>query len=73
MVPSEKELVGKLKALGELNRYFAAVTPGKKPANLPVYFHVLNQQKIRKNHNMGRLSVMCRVKKTENSFSRYES
>ena len=27
LVPSEKGLVGKLKDLGELNRYFAAVTP----------------------------------------------
>lgn len=35
-VPSEKELVGKLKDLGELNRYFAAVTPEEAPkfANL---------------------------------------
>lgn len=59
--------MGKLKELiGELNRYFAAVTP-EEARKFASFF-----PRVKPTENKEK-PFICRVKKTEDSFSQYES
>ena len=72
----EKELVGKLKDIGELNRYFAAVTPEEARKFASLLPRVKPTENMEKPFPIiwgGYLLIICRVKKTEDSFSQCES